>query len=196
MPSRGWVRLRPCDRDLRSAAKLVVISVCILLIIAGAWSTVNFWRLEKARDAVNFMIFLYVIVFGALLTLGELGWPRGLFDYFGFLASSSGRAWFLFFTSTLAISAGFSGDRSRISNILLSIAGISGVITTFFALCYAGNHIVDDEAGVGGRGASASAPAFSATANHNTHGHTGSVGGLFGRGKEDPSTRASPENII
>lgn len=198
MPSPGWVRLRPCDRDLRTIVKFVVLGVCGLLIAAGLWSVINFWRLEKARDAVNFTIFLYVIVFGLLLALGELGWPRGLFDYFGFLESSSGRAWFLFFTSTLAISSGLSGDRSRISSILLTIAGILGVIITFFALCYGGDRIVGDATNYGGAGSSAGRGAGASTSDGNSTGtgRRGGVAGYFGGGKDNQHSRYGPENVI
>lgn len=66
-------------------------------------------------------------IFGILLVLGELGFPRGIYNFFGLLASPGGRAAFIFFIATLCLSSGLSGDRTAISSILLIVAGAFGM---------------------------------------------------------------------
>jgi hypothetical protein len=136
----GWHRLRPCDRDLSAIVRLLVSGVSLLFLVAGVWSLVNFFRLKSARTALAFTFDVYVILLGSILALAEILRPVHLFDCIGFLASSSGRAWFLCFLSPLALAAGFSSNRGNVSNILLIVAGFLGLALTPFALCYGDDH--------------------------------------------------------
>jgi COPI associated protein len=186
MPSPGWARLRPCDRDLTAAVRVLMIGVSGLLIAAGAWSAVNFWRQDNiVRSGVNFTVYVYLIVFGVLLILAEVGLPKNLFDFFGFLRSSNGRAWFLFFASTFALSSGLSGNRDAIESILRTIAGTLGIATTVVALCYGSDHYGSDAVTGGGGG--------------DGGGGIGGIGGMLHRNTNAGNTasaRNHPDNVI
>lgn len=69
-----------------------------------------------------------------MLTIAELDiWPA-LSTYFGFLKLGSGRAWFLFFISTLCLSGSLSRHQGSIDHILLTVAGICGIILAILGL--------------------------------------------------------------
>jgi uncharacterized membrane protein YgcG len=200
MVSPGWARLRPVNADLRRVVTFLTLAVSVALAVAGVWSIANFLRLDGRRDGVSFTVYVYVIVFGVLLALGELGVPPQIFAFFGFLASSSGRAFFLLFASTLAASAGWSGDRGRVSSILLIVSGLAGVVTSFFGLCYGCDHYADEPLAApgyasndgGGRGGGGGGGGVGGGG-----GGGGGIGGFFGRGREANSTpRATPDNVI
>ncbi len=73
-------------------------------------------------------------IFGLLLVVAELQvWPP-LEVYFGFLKLGSGRAWFLFFISTLCLSGGLMGPRGAIDRVLLTVAGIAGIVLSILGL--------------------------------------------------------------
>jgi hypothetical protein len=114
--------------------------VSLLFVIAGIWSLVNFFRLKNPRTALAFAFYVYVIILSIILSLAEIGWPKKIFALFGFLASPSGRAWFLFFLSPLALAAGFSRNRGAASNVVLIIAGFLGLALTPLALCFGHEH--------------------------------------------------------
>lgn len=164
MPSPGWARLRPVDVDLRHVVTILTVAVAAALAAAGVWSLIDHARFSGDRRAsVSVTVYIYTVVFGVLLAMGELGVPKAIYQFFGFLASSSGRAFFLFFFSTLAVSAGWSADRSRISAILMIAAGIAGIVVAVFGLCYGRDHSdapvpAPDYGGSSGRGAARNTP--------------------------------------
>lgn len=142
MVSPGWARLRPVNADLRRVVTVLTLAVAVALAVAGAWSIVDHVRAADAdrRTAVSVTIYVYTVVFGVLLALGELAFPPGIYQFFGFLASSAGRAFFLIFFASLAASAGWSADRGKPSAILMIAAGIAGILVAVLALCYGRDH--------------------------------------------------------
>lgn len=142
MVSPGWARLRPVNADLRRVVTVLTLVVALALAAAGAWSIVDHFRTPQAdrRTAVSITIYVYTVVFGVLLALGELALPPGIYAFFGFLASSAGRAFFLIFFASLAASAGWSADRGKPSAILMIIAGFTGIVVAILALCYGRDH--------------------------------------------------------
>lgn len=66
--------------------------------------------------------------FGLLIAIAELGvWPP-LGVYFGFLNMPSGRAWLMLFIALLCLSNGVSRNQGRVDHILLTVAGVCGVV--------------------------------------------------------------------
>jgi COPI associated protein len=192
MPSMGWHRLRPCDRDLSSIVRLLVSGVSLLFLVAGVWSLVNFFRLKSARTALAFAFDVYVIILGTILAFAEIARPAHLFECFGFLSTSSGRAWFLCFLSPLALAAGFSSNRGNVSNVLLIVAGFLGLALTPFALCYGDDHRLHTSSHTQRTGdAHATSPVSSE--------HTGGGGrtGMFGHKKGGlPARPQGPDSEI
>lgn len=193
MVARGWARLRPFDADLRWPVTVLTILVAACLTVGGGWAVIDLSRAGSSRDSVSYTIYLYLVIFGVLLSLGELGIPRGFYNYFGFLATSSGRAFFLLFASSLALSAGWSRNRSQISSIVLIVGGFSGIVVALMGLCYGSDHHDREDGGIAG-----------ATGNHaRQQGGGGSAGGgstigkLFGRGAgEATDAQNTPESAI
>jgi len=61
-------------------------------------------------------------------------WPP-LAQYFGFLSNGSGRAWFLFFISTLCLANGVGGThRGLISHVFLIVVGAVGIILSIVGI--------------------------------------------------------------
>lgn len=80
------------------------------------------------------VFFLCRRIFGLLLAVAEMNvWPP-LAEHFGFLSNASGRAWFLFFISTLCLANGIGGRNLGMSHIFLLVMGVIGIILSIVGI--------------------------------------------------------------
>lgn len=145
MAAEGWARLRPFNADLRRLVTLLTLVVSASQAVGGGWAVIDFVRSGSRKDSISFTVYAYLVVFGILLILGELSLPPGLYNYFGFLATSTGRAFFLLFASSLALSAGWSRNRTWASSLIMIVAGFAGIAISFMGLCYGSDHTSTEE---------------------------------------------------
>mmetsp|Transcript_12252 Transcript_12252/g.33035 ORF Transcript_12252/g.33035 Transcript_12252/m.33035 type:complete len:179 (+) Transcript_12252:122-658(+) len=128
-------------------------------VVVGIFSLINiFVSLSGAlASPIGFILFLYISVFGLFLVFGELDWPEGFIRLFYFLRGCYLRALFELFIASLALTAGFTGSTSNVTNILLIIGGFIALVLGVLCFCYGTDHNEEDEAlGQGTAGGSSS----------------------------------------
>mmetsp|Transcript_5500 Transcript_5500/g.9686 ORF Transcript_5500/g.9686 Transcript_5500/m.9686 type:complete len:177 (+) Transcript_5500:102-632(+) len=114
------------------------------------------------KSPIGFILFLYISMFGVFLAFGELDWPEGFIRLFYFLRGAYLRALFELFLASLALTAGFTGNTSYFTNILLIIGGFVAVVFGILCFCYGTDHNAQgDEMDAGGVGRGSGGGMFS-----------------------------------
>jgi len=152
--------------NLAPVVKWGNIGIGSYFVVVGIFSIVNiFISLSGAlKSPIGFMLFLYISIFGLFLVFGELDWPKGFIRLFFFLRGAYLRALFELFIASLALTAGFTGKTSNVTNILLIIGGFIALALGVLCFCYGTDHNEEDEVagqGLGGGASSSGGGMFS-----------------------------------
>ncbi|KAA8490493.1 hypothetical protein FVE85_1675 [Porphyridium purpureum] len=126
-------------------------NVCLGLYFAvvGVFSIISIFTLLSGALAspIGFVLFLWIAVFGVFLVFGELDFPEAFIRYFFFLRGAYLRAGFILFVCTLALTAGFTGSISSVTNVLLLIGGFAALFFGILCFCYGADHNEESDGG-------------------------------------------------
>mmetsp|Transcript_5760 Transcript_5760/g.17180 ORF Transcript_5760/g.17180 Transcript_5760/m.17180 type:complete len:173 (+) Transcript_5760:135-653(+) len=125
-------------------AKLVRFSNVIIglaNLAAGAFAFV--WQFigdGALLTPITFIFYLYIMAFGAFLVMAELNKPDCFMRVCEFVRGRVYRGVFVGLLSTLALTAGFSGNRRSPANIVLLAVGFTTLAFSFIT-CLFGTYI-------------------------------------------------------